>query len=191
MILASSNPHKLGEFRELLPGVELELLPSDFVSPPETGDTFAENALIKAHAAFRVTGGPVIADDSGIEVEALAGRPGVRSARYAGEDATDEENLARVLRETAAADGGDRARFVCVIALIEESGRERLFKGVCEGRLIGDPRGERGFGYDPAFVPDGTGPEDQRTMAELRPEEKNAVSHRGQAAGALLAGLEA
>lgn len=186
MILASGNRHKLREFRELLPGIDLEPLPDGLELPEETGETFAENALLKARAAHRTTGKAVVADDSGIEVEALGGRPGVRSARFAGENATDEENLALVLREVAAAKGGDLARYVCVIALVEESGEERLFEGRCTGRLIDSPRGAGGFGYDPAFVPDETGPDDGRTMAELEPAEKNRISHRGRAARALL-----
>lgn len=187
MILASGNRHKLDEFRELLPGVALESLPDGIALPPETGGTFAENALIKARSVHWATGRQVIADDSGLEVEALDGRPGIRSARYAGERASDEENLALVLDECARVGGSDRARFVCVIALIHADGEERLFEGSCPGRLVGHPRGAGGFGYDPAFVPDATGPEDPRTMAELEPAEKNRISHRGEAARALLA----
>lgn len=187
MILATGNVHKVREFGELLPGVAVEPMPDGLVLPQETGDTYAANALTKARAVHRQTGGIVIADDSGIEAEALGGRPGVRSARYAGEDATDGENLALLLRETDGKTG--RARYVCVIALIEESGRERLFEGVCSGTLVREPSGEGGFGYDPAFVPDATGPDDGRTMAELAPAEKNRISHRGKAARTLLAAL--
>lgn len=189
MILATGNAHKIREFRKLLPGVMIEPMPDGLALPPETGDTYAANALIKARAVHRQTGGGVIADDSGIEAKALGGRPGIRSARYAGEDATDAENLALLLRETAGLD--DRARYVCVIALVDPAGNERLFEGVCPGRLIREPRGEGGFGYDPAFIPDATGPDDGRTMAELAPDEKNRISHRGEAARALLAGLPA
>lgn len=185
MILASRNRHKVREFGELLPGVELLPLPDGVELPPETGETFAENALIKARAARAATGEVVIADDSGIEVEALEGRPGVRSARYAGEAATDEENLAKVLSDLAGAGGDRAARYVCVLALIDESGEEHLFEGECTGRLIHEPRGSGGFGYDPAFVPDDTGPEDDRTMAELSPDEKNGQSHRGRVTRAL------
>lgn len=185
MILASRNRHKVREFGELLPGCELLPLPDGVESPPETGATFSENALIKARAARKATGEVAIADDSGIEVEALAGRPGVRSARYAGEQATDGENLAKVLDELADARGGRAARYVCALALIDQSGEEHLFEGQCAGRLIPEPRGSGGFGYDPAFIPDDTGPEDGRTMAELSPDEKHALSHRGRAARAL------
>lgn len=185
MILASRNPHKVREFGELLPGVGLRPLPDGVEPPPETGETFAENALIKARAAREATGMAVVADDSGIEVEALEGRPGVRSARYAGETATDEENLARVLRDLAGSGGSRSARYVCVLALVDEAGEEHLFEGECTGRLIPEPRGSGGFGYDPAFVPDDTGPGDDRTMAELSPDEKNGLSHRGRAARAL------
>lgn len=182
MILASGNRHKLREFRELLPGVALEPPPAGFARPEETGSSFAENALIKARALHLATGEAAIADDSGIEVEALEGRPGVRSARFAGEQATDGENLALVLRQVADASGSDRARFVCVIALVDAKGEAHTFEGVCRGRLVAVPRGAGGFGYDPAFVPDATGPQDSRTMAELDPAEKNRISHRGEAA---------
>ncbi len=185
MILASGNAHKVRELGEILPGIELEPLPAGVEMPPETGETFAENALIKARAVRDATGAVVVADDSGIEVDALDGRPGVRSARYAGESASDGENLSRVLEEMERAGGDGRARYVCVIALIDVDGEEHLFEGRCEGRLTPRLRGTGGFGYDPAFVPDATGPDDSRTAAELSPEEKNAISHRGEAARAL------
>ncbi len=185
MILASRNDHKVRELGEILPGSDLRALPDEVELPPETGTTFEENALIKARAAREATGEVVIADDSGLEVDELDGRPGVYSARYAGEEATDGENLSKVLADLAAAsgepDGSGTGRYVCVIALIDDAG-EHLFRGTCEGRLIQDPRGDGGFGYDPAFIPEATGPDDTRTMAELSPEEKNAISHRGAAA---------
>ena len=181
LVLATRNDHKLRELREALPGIEIDPLPEEVVLPPETGDTFAENALGKARAAHAATGRTAIADDSGIEARGLDGRPGVRSARYAGEDATDEENLAKLLREVGA--GEDRrVAYVCAIAMVDEDGSESLFEGRCEGTLAEKPRGTGGFGYDPAFVPDDTGPDDDRTMAELAPEEKHAISHRGRAA---------
>lgn len=189
MILASGNQHKLREFRELLPGVALEPLPAGMELPEETGTTFAENALIKARAVHRATGRAAIADDSGIEVESLGGAPGIRSARYAGDEASDEENLDLVLRRVAAAGADRRARYVCVIAKVSTSGEETVFEGFCRGTLIPAPRGTGGFGYDPAFVPDATGADDDRTMAELDPAEKNAISHRGEAARRLLAAL--
>jgi XTP/dITP diphosphohydrolase len=189
MILATRNEHKLRELAEVLPGVELRLLPPEVEMPPEDGDSFAANALIKARAAHSATGESVVADDSGIEAAALGGRPGIYSARFAGEGAGDEENLAKLLREVAATGEERRAAYVCVIALVGEDGEERTFEGRCEGRLIMDPRGEGGFGYDPAFVPDDTGSADERTMAELSPVEKNAISHRGRAARLLAAHL--
>ena len=153
-------------------------------APPEVGETFAENALHKARAARAATGRAAIADDSGIEAYGLGGRPGVRSARYAGEGASDEENLSKLLDEVARADDR-RVAYVCAIALVAEDGEESLFEGRCEGTLATEPRGSGGFGYDPAFIPEDTGPEDARTMAELAPAEKHAISHRGRAARAL------
>ncbi len=185
MILASRNRHKARELAEILPGVELHLLPDGVELPPEDGDTFAANALIKARAARDATGETAIADDSGLEVDGLGGEPGVRSARYAGQSATDQENLDKVLRELASSGGSPGARYICVIALAGQDGRESVFEGRCEGRLTHEPRGVGGFGYDPAFVPADTGPGDGRTMAELSPDEKNAISHRGRAARSL------
>ena len=184
LIVATRNEHKLRELRELLPGVRLGPLPPEVDLPPEEWDSFAENALGKARAAHAATGGPAIADDSGIEAHGLDGRPGVHSARYAGEDATDEENLAKLLEEVGRQDDR-RVGYVSVIALVDEGDNESIFEGRCEGTLASEPRGSGGFGYDPAFVPDDTGPGDRRTMAELSPEEKNAISHRGRAARAL------
>jgi XTP/dITP diphosphohydrolase len=184
LLVATHNEHKLRELRELLPGVELDPLPPEVELPPEEWDSFAENALGKARAAQVATGSPAIADDSGIEARGLDGRPGIRSARYAGEDATDEENLAKLLEEVGGQDDR-RVSYVSVIALVDEGGNESIFEGRCDGTLASEPRGTGGFGYDPAFLPDDTGPGDQRTMAELSPEEKNAISHRGRAARAL------
>jgi XTP/dITP diphosphohydrolase len=188
-LLASRNQHKLRELRQALPGFELEALPEGIELPSEEGETFAANALAKARAAHGATGRAAIADDSGIEAAALGGRPGVHSARYAGEGATDEENLAKLLAELEGAEDR-RVAYVCVIALVAEDGEESLFEGRCDGVLTDEPRGSGGFGYDPAFVPDDTGPGDERTMAELTPGEKNAISHRGRAAAALAAYVE-
>jgi XTP/dITP diphosphohydrolase len=182
MILATRNQHKVREMAELLPGVELRPLPEEFPSPEETGDSFEANALIKARAAHAATGKATIADDSGIEAADLGGAPGIYSARYAGEGAGDKANLEKLLREVGAAGGDRRAAYICVIALIDEEGHEYVFEARCEGTLLPEGRGSGGFGYDPAFVPDETGHEDQRTMSELSPEEKNAISHRGKAA---------
>jgi XTP/dITP diphosphohydrolase len=158
---------------------ELDPLPEDVRLPPETGTTFADNALAKARAAAAATGRPAVADDSGIEAAALRGAPGVWSARYAGERASDEENLAKLLREVPE-DGDRRLAYVCALAYVEPGGREEVVHGRCEGVLAREPRGSGGFGYDPAFVPDDY--PDERTMAELTPEEKDAISHRGRAA---------
>jgi XTP/dITP diphosphohydrolase len=182
LVLASRNEHKLRELSALLAAHELVPLPPEVELPPETGATFADNARIKARAAADATGTAAIADDSGIAAAALGGRPGVRSARFAGAAATDEENLAKLLREVPG--GGDRrVEYVCVLAFAEP-GRdgERLFEGRCTGTLATEPRGSGGFGYDPAFVPDDL--PGGRTMAELDPADKDAISHRGRAARA-------
>jgi XTP/dITP diphosphohydrolase len=188
LVVATRNRHKLRELAEILAGDELFPLPDEVELPPEDGETFAENALIKARAAHEATGAAALGDDSGISARALGGRPGVWSARYAGPDATDEENLELLIRELRGRD--DRAvAYVCVLAHVDAHGRETLVEGRCEGVLIDEPRGTGGFGYDPAFVPDDTGPEDDRTMAELDPQEKHAISHRGRAARALAEAL--
>jgi XTP/dITP diphosphohydrolase len=182
LVLASRNEHKLREFGRLLPETPLSPLPEGAPSPEETGETFADNALLKAHAAVAVTGRASIADDSGIEADALGGAPGVRSARYAGEQATDGENLAKLREEVRA---GSRLRYVCVIAHVAADGTEHHFEGTCEGSMSADVRGAGGFGYDPVFVPDDTLAAG-RTMAELSDGEKDAISHRGRAARGLL-----
>lgn len=191
MILATGNKHKVREMRELLPGLDLQPLPAGVEMPPEDGDSFVANALIKARAIHAATGEPTIADDSGIAAEALGGAPGIYSARYAGEGASDEVNLAKLLREVGATGGSRRAAYVCAIALIDADGAEHVFEGECEGTLLEEGRGEGGFGYDPAFVPDDTGPEDERTYSELSDAEKHAISHRGRAARRLTAHLAA
>jgi len=188
LLLATRNEHKRREFERLLGGdIGVDALGPDVELPPEDGETFAENALGKARAAAAQTGRVAFADDSGIAAAALGGAPGVRSARYAGEGASDEENLAKLVREAPA---GSRLEYVCAIALVDPAdGAERLFEGRCGGRMAERPRGEGGFGYDPAFLPD-DGPPD-RTMAELDDAQKDAISHRGRAARALLASLRA
>lgn len=188
LVLATRNDHKLREFREALPEHEILPLPDGVELPAETGDTFAENAVDKARAAHVATGLPSIADDSGIEAAALGGRPGVRSARYAGEDATDEENLQKLLDEVGAADGDRKVAYVCALVHVTDDGEEWLFEHRCTGQLATEPRGDGGFGYDPAFIPDDY--DDGRTMAELTPDEKHAISHRGRAAKALHDWLE-
>jgi XTP/dITP diphosphohydrolase len=183
LILATRNEHKLREVRRLLEpaGIVVLALPDGIVLPPEVGDTFEANALPKARTAAAATGRAAIADDSGIEAAALGGAPGVRSARYAGEHATDQQNLDKLLREAPA---GSELRYVCALAYVDPvSGTEKLFFGDCRGTLTTDPRGTRGFGYDPAFVPlEGSG---GLTMAELPDRDKDEISHRGHAVRAL------
>lgn len=191
MIFATANKHKLREMRELLPALELEGLPDGVELPPEDGDSFAVIALEKARTAHAATGEAAIGDDSGIEAMGLDGRPGIHSARYGGPGASDEENLEKLLREVAAAGDDRRAAYHCALALVEADGSERVFEARCEGSLIEQPRGEGGFGYDPAFVPDDTDADDQRTMSELSQAEKNEISHRGRAARMLAAHLAA
>jgi XTP/dITP diphosphohydrolase len=188
VVLASSNAGKLREFSELLESSGLELVrQSDFqiAAPAETGHTFLENALIKARNAARLANLPAIGDDSGIEVDALDGAPGVYSARYAGEDASDEENLDKLLRSLEGLPAPRRtARYRCVIVYVESADSQPLIgEGSWEGRIIDARRGEGGFGYDPSFVPEG----DSRTVAEMPAAEKHAQSHRGQALRAFLA----
>ncbi len=181
LLLATHNEHKRRELARLLPEHEIALLPDAVELPPEDGETFVANALGKARAAARATGEVAIADDSGIEAAALDGAPGVRSARYAGEDATDEQNLAKLLREAPV---GSALRYVCALVHVDPRGEdEQVFEACCTGLLAERPRGERGFGYDPAFLPD-DGPQGL-TMAELTDAQKDAISHRGRAARAL------
>ena len=182
LVLASHNRHKAVEFERLLDGFEVEPYAGEL--PEETGDTFAENALLKARHVHAAVGGGVwvMADDSGIEARALGGRPGVRSARYASEHASDGENLALLLQELHGQ--SDRAvRYVAELVAISPDGRELQARGELTGTFASEPRGDGGFGYDPAFVPDG----ETRTVAEMAPAEKDAISHRGRAATALRA----
>jgi XTP/dITP diphosphohydrolase len=183
VVLATGNPGKLRQFSELLGGTGITLLKqSDFgIEPPdETGSTFLENALIKARNAARITGLPAIADDSGIEVDALGGRPGLYSARYAGENATDLENLEKMLGELQNVPPERRAaRYRSVIVYIADATDPAplIGEGTWEGSIAEGPRGSDGFGYDPIFLPRG----DTRTAAEMPAEERNPRSHRGQA----------
>ena len=189
LLLSSRNPHKLREFERLLApnGWTIDPLPDGIALPPEVADTFEGNALPKARTAAAATGRAAIADDSGIEAAALDGRPGVRSARFAGEHATDQENLDLLL---ASAPTGSGLRYVCALAYVDPVGRlERVFWGYCSGTLAASPRGTRGFGYDPAFVPDEGG--GGRTMAELEDADKDRISHRGRAVRELLRWLDA
>jgi XTP/dITP diphosphohydrolase len=190
-VLASGNPGKLREFAQLLRPLSLQLVPqAKFGIAPaaETGSTFLENALLKARHASRHAQLPALADDSGLEVDALGGRPGVWSARFAGPEASDEDNLRQLLSELAGVPEGFRqARYQCVIVWVKSVGDQAplIAHGTWEGHIAHAGRGAGGFGYDPVFVPEG----EPRTAAELPPDEKNAVSHRGQALAALVAML--
>jgi XTP/dITP diphosphohydrolase len=186
VVLATRNSHKVGELQEILGtlGLDVELLALPAKAPDvvEDGLTFAENALKKARAAAAATGMPAIADDSGLCVDAMNGMPGVFSARWAGAERSDAANLRLVLAQVADVPDEHRgAAFVCAAALVLPTGEERVVEGRVDGRLVREPRGTGGFGYDPAFVPAGH----ERTTAEMPPEEKNAISHRGNAFRAL------
>ncbi|MFY9469806.1 MAG: RdgB/HAM1 family non-canonical purine NTP pyrophosphatase [Solirubrobacterales bacterium] len=185
-MLSTRNAHKVREFAGLLPGWRIEPLPDHVTLPPETGATFERNALDKARAAATALDRAAIADDSGIAAAALGGAPGVRSARFAGDGATDDQNLDRLI--ACLADADDKSvEYVCAIAYVDPAGVEQVFTGRCRGRLIAKRRGDGGFGYDPAVIPDDYG--DDRTMAQLTQAEKNAISHRGRAARQMLAWL--
>jgi XTP/dITP diphosphohydrolase len=191
VVLASGNSGKLRELGSLLAPFGFDLVAQSTLgieTPAETGKTFAENALLKARHAAAITNLPALADDSGIEVDALDGRPGIYSARYAGEGASDEANLRKMLDELLGVAAPQRtARYQCVIALVTTAAdlTPILASGTWEGTLINAPRGLGGFGYDPIFVPHGF----DRTAAELDPTEKNSLSHRGQALRALVTQL--
>ena len=189
VVVASLNRAKAREIAEILAaeGLGLEVVAladfPDVTLPPEAGDTFAANALLKARAAAQATGLPAIADDSGLEVDALGGEPGVMSARYAGEGASDADRYRRVLALLADVPDAPRtARFRCAAAFVSPEGVELLAEGTCEGRLAREPTGAGGFGYDPIFVPEGYAV----TMAQLTPEQKHIISHRGRALRALV-----
>ncbi len=181
LVLATRNRGKLEELRRILADLDVALVPMDelgLASPDETGRTFEDNALLKAEAACAATGLPALADDSGLEVDALGGAPGVDSAVYAGRHGDDVANLEKVLEEVRDVPPDERsARFVCVAALVAPDGRRWTRRGTMEGTIIDEPRGAAGFGYDPIFVAE----RETRTNAELLPEEKDARSHRGAA----------
>jgi XTP/dITP diphosphohydrolase len=183
LLIATNNAGKVRELGEALRGLEVDLVRLADLgdgapeSPEETGSTFEENALLKARYYFERTGLASVADDSGLEVDALGGRPGVLSARYAGPDATDADRVDVLLDELAGTADRDRsARFVCVIAFVGD-GIERTFAGECAGHIAGVAAGSAGFGYDPIFVPTG----ETRTFAEMASDAKAAISHRGRA----------
>jgi XTP/dITP diphosphohydrolase len=189
-VLATANPHKTEEIRQVLSSVNVELLPrpSEVPDVDETADTLEGNALLKAHALARATGVAAIADDTGLFIDALGGAPGVYSARYAGEHASFDDNVNKVLRELDGVDDTERsARFRTVIAVASPDGSQWVVDGAVEGVILSAPRGEHGFGYDPIFAPRGAG---GRSLAELSSEEKNAISHRGNALRAFASKLE-
>jgi XTP/dITP diphosphohydrolase len=193
IVIASRNLHKLREISRICAAWPVEWLTAHggderWPEVEETGSTYLDNARLKARAVAVALGEPALADDSGIEVDALGGRPGPRSARFGGNGATDERNLDELIRAVKGVPASGRtARYRCVVVLSDPNGGERVAEGTCEGVLTPKPRGTRGFGYDPIFVPVGW----DRTMAELSDEEKDRVSHRGRALRALAADLEA
>jgi XTP/dITP diphosphohydrolase len=192
LVLATANPGKLSELAALLAGLDVEVIAQGALGVPsaaETGSTFTENALIKARHAARCTGLAAVADDSGLEVDALNGAPGVHSARYAGPNATNRDNNARLLRELAGT-VPRTARYRCVLAYLADPHAEPvLCAGAWEGAIASAARGAGGFGYDPLFLI--AGDREQRTAAELTPAEKNRISHRAQALGQLRAVIAA
>jgi XTP/dITP diphosphohydrolase len=188
LVIATRNKNKLKEFKEILSDLDIEILSLDDFGPTppaiEDGNTFDENAYKKAIHTAKVLGLPALADDSGLVVEALAGAPGVFSARYAGENASDDENCAKLLAELAGV-ANRRAYFQCVLSLAVPSGPALTYEGKCEGIIIDDKRGNNGFGYDPIFYFEEFG----KTFAELSMAEKNRVSHRGKALAEIRAEL--
>jgi XTP/dITP diphosphohydrolase len=187
-VLATANPHKTEEMRAVLApfGVELLDRPLEVPDVEETGDTLEENALLKARALVEATGRAAIADDTGLFVDALDGRPGVRSARYAGETASYDDNVTKLLEELGDVAAPRRARFVTVICVAYSDGSAFCVVGELLGVIAQARLGDQGFGYDPVFVPDDA---DGRTLAQLAPKEKNELSHRGRALRALTAKL--
>lgn len=183
LILSSGNPHKVDELKKILANLEIQVLTKDEVGQGELdviedGDTLEANALKKARALAEKVEGIVLADDTGLFVDALNGEPGVYSARYAGEECSYEANNAKLLGALAGVTPEKRtARFKTVIALIDEKGAEYIIEGVCEGRILDEKKGSAGFGYDPLFLPEGY----EQTFAELGEDIKNKISHRARA----------
>ena len=185
LVLATHNRKKLLELQRIVQGTQFDVKNLDdfpaYEEPIEDGASFEENALIKARVAVQKTGCPALADDSGLEVDALNQMPGIRSARWSGPNATDEKNLQLVLDQTFDLEQPS-ARFVCAMALVLADGTEHVLRRTMEGHLVREPRGVNGFGYDPIFVPEGA----MRTSAEHSSEEKDAISHRGKAVRAMV-----
>jgi XTP/dITP diphosphohydrolase len=192
VVVATGNQHKLEEIRAILAGLDVQLVSmGEFgvAEPVEDGDTFEANALLKARACAAATGLPALADDSGLEVDALDGAPGVYSARYAGEPGDDQANNRKLLAALADVPAERRTgRFVCAAAIVLPDAREQVVRGTMQGHVVTAPRGTNGFGYDPLFVSDAAG--DGRTNGELEAQEKDAISHRGAAFRALRAHVE-
>lgn len=178
LIFATHNAHKAEEINQLIKKYQVKSLDDigyrDEID--ETGATLQENALIKAHTVYQATGKACFADDTGLEVTALRGAPGVYSARYAGEEADAEKNMNKLL-EALDGEKNRTARFRTVIAFVDEKGAQHFFEGIVEGKILTEKRGEKGFGYDPIFLPDGY----DQSFAEMSAEEKNRISHRGRA----------
>lgn len=182
LLVATRNKGKLKELEELLSPLGIEVLSLADVPPipeiEEDGDSFTANAIKKAQETSRLTGYVCLADDSGLVVDALGGQPGIYSARFAGENASDEENNDKLLKLMKDIEERDRtARFVCVIAVADTNGKTATVEGICEGRIGFTPQGENGFGYDPLFIPEGF----DKSFAQLSSKEKQNISHRGQA----------
>ena len=180
IIIASNNKNKISEMKEKLKPFNIDVISQKEagieIEVEETGTTFEENSILKAEAIFKLTNKPVIADDSGLEIDALNGEPGVYSHRYAGDNATDEDRINKILDLIKDVPEDERtARFKCVICYIDNEGNKHIFEGISEGKIGFNTNGNNGFGYDPIFIYDG------RTFAEMTKEEKNQVSHRGRA----------
>ena len=193
LVVATSNCHKLREYRQVFIDFpkDLDICSlrnfSDYVSPEETGETFEDNALLKAQHAAKVLNTWVIADDSGLVVPALKGKPGVRSARYAGEKATDAQNRDKLMQEMISLSGNERSGyFVCCIALAHPDGFTKYFEGICEGEILTEERGSNGFGYDSLFIKNSY----TKTFAEMEESTKNRISHRRKALDKLFLYLE-
>ncbi len=179
--IASSNPHKIREIRDILSGLPVEVIPAselgvDMSLVKETGDTLEENAILKAKFLYERTGLPSLADDTGLFVDALDGEPGVRTARYAGEEADSRDNIEKLLRNLRGKDNR-RAHFRTIVAFVDEEGKVHLFEGRVDGEITVEPVGDKGFGYDPIFYYPPAG----KTFARMEDEEKNRVSHRYRA----------
>lgn len=188
IILASNNKNKLNEITEKVKGLDLKIISQREagydIEVEETGKTFEENAILKAEAIYKISNMPVIAEDSGLEIDSLNGEPGVYTGRYAGENATSQDKIEKVLKLMENVEENKRtARFKCVVCYIDKKGKRHIFEGNCEGKITYEPCGTAGFDYDPIFL------YDKRTFAQMSSEEKNKISHRGQAVNKLVEAL--